>query len=112
MTFEAEFIDAEYIDAEYAKYVDAAGAPAGKRVDWSFWIVLALLAVAVYTVAFMLQTHRSSSTVPSTLDLHECTFPEVKVDLARPNGADHDVVAPYAHSTCREGDVRLWESLH
>ena len=113
MTFEAEYLDAEYIDAEYAKYVNAASTPATRRLNWAFWGVLAVLALAIYTAAFMLQAHRSAAAAaPPNLDLHDCTFPEVQVEMARPNSAQHDIIAPYAHSVCREGDVRLWESTH
>jgi len=112
LTFEAEFVDAEYIDAEYARYMNAGGRPAARRLDWSFWIVLGVLALAIYTAAFMLQSHRSAAAAPPNLDLHDCTLPDIKVDFAKPNSGDHDVVAPYAHSVCREGDVRLWESTH
>ena len=113
MTFEAEYVDAEYIDAEYARYMNTNGRPAGKRMDWSFWAALAVLALVVYTAAFLLQARPAAAAVaPPNLDLHDCTLPEVKVDFARPNSGDHDVIAPYAHSVCREGDVRLWEAAH
>lgn len=112
MTFEAEYVDAEYIDAEYARYVKSAGAPSGKRLDWPFWVALGLLAMVVYTAAFLLQARHAAPAVAPNLDLHDCTLPEVKVDFARPNSGEHDIVAPYAHSVCREGDVRLWETTH
>ncbi len=113
MTFEAEYVDAEYIDAEYAKYMNATGSRSGKRQEWAFWAALALLAVLIYTIAFMFQAHRSApAAAPATLDLHDCTLPEVKVDLASPGRGEHDLIAPYAHSVCKEGDVRLWESTH
>ena len=112
MTFEAEFIDAEYIDAEYAKYVNAAQGPANKSLGWTFWVVLSVLALVIYTAAFLFQTHRTVVVAPPNLDLHDCTLPEVQVEMARPNSAEHDIIAPYAHSVCREGDVRLWESTH
>lgn len=114
MTLDAEFVDAEYLDAEYARYMNAKRGTAGKRLDWSFWLVLALLALAAYSAAFVLGGHRASAAsaaTPLTMDLHDCSMPEVRVELARPEGAEHDMVAPYAHSTCREGDVRLWEAL-
>lgn len=111
MTFEAEYVDAEYIDAEYAKYANAAG-PATKKVDWMLWIVLAVLAMVIYTAAYMMMARHSAPAIAPNLDLHDCTLPEVKVDLAHPSGAEHDIVAPYAHSVCREGDVRLWEATH
>ena len=112
MTFEAEYVDAEYLDAEYAKYVNAAKGPAHKRVDWMFLVSLAALALVIYTAAFMFQAHRSEAAAPPMLDLHECTFPEVKAEFARSGNAGHDIIAPYAHSVCKEGDVRLWESTH
>lgn len=113
MTFDAEYVDAEYIDAEYARYVDAAGRPAAKKLDWPFWVALAALALVVYTAAFLLQARHSAATaVAPNLDFHDCTLPDVKVEFAKPNSAEHDVIAPYAHSVCREGDVRLWEATH
>ncbi len=113
MTFEAEYVDAEYMDAEYARYSNAEKRPTRKRTDWAFWAALAVLALVVYTGAFLLQARpAAASTAPPNLDLHDCTLPEVKVDFARANSGEHDVIAPYAHSVCREGDVRLWEAAH
>ena len=112
MTFEAEYVDAEYLDTEYAKYVNAAGKTGAKRLDWPFWVAMAALALVVYTAAFLFQARGSETTVAPKLDFHNCTFPDVQVDLARANGAEHDTIAPYAHSVCSEGDVRLWESTH
>ena len=113
MTFEAEYIDTEFVDAEYAKYVNAAaGSRAKKRLDWSFWAALAALALLIYTAAFFLQARHSASASPAIFDLHDCTLPEVKVEFARPNTGEHDIISPYAHSVCKEGDVRLWESIH
>ena len=112
MTFEAEYIDAEYIDAEYAKYVNAAaGGRATKRLNWPFWAALAALALLIYTAAFFFQARPSAPAARVNFDLHDCTLPEVKVEFARPNSGEHDIISPYAHSVCKEGDVRLWESI-
>jgi hypothetical protein len=114
LTLEAEFIDVEYLDAEYAKYMNAARTPAKARRDWLFWTALVALALFVYTGAFMVHARSvsaSAATVAPNLDLHDCSLPEVKVELSHPGGgAAHDIITPYAHSVCREGDVRLWES--
>jgi hypothetical protein len=112
LTFEAEFVDAEYIDTEYAKYMNAAGSRKTGRQEWAFWAALAVLALFIYTAAYMFQAHRAAPAAPANLDLHDCTLPDVKVDIANPGKGEHDIVAPYAHSVCREGDVRLWESTH
>lgn len=112
MTFDAEYMDAEYMDQEYTRYVDTAGARAGKRVDWAFWVTLGILALVVYTAAWLFEARRSAAAVVPNLDLHDCSFPEIKADLVHTTGTGHDIVTPYAHSVCREGDVRLWESTH
>ena len=111
LTFEAEYVDAEYIDAEYARYVNAAGGAGSKKLGWTFWVALAALAMVIYTAAFVLQAkHTTPAAAVPNMDFHDCTLPEVKVEFARPNSGQHDVIAPYAHSMCKEGDVRLWEA--